>query len=126
MTIHEAANGAKILAEWLGEGLHPDPLAQDRADICTGRLTGKPCEYNYQGRWIFPDAVASTVQRIAEIKNRLKLRVEGEENLGHCEICKCVLSLKVHVPRRTILNHTSGEEYAKLPPYCWQVTESNK
>ena len=70
-----------------------------------------------------PQKVADTVRRWFELKNHLKLQVEGEDKLGHCEICNCVLSLKVHVPRQTILNHTSAEEYAKYPSFCWLLTE---
>lgn len=120
----DAKKFSATAVEWWGDGGHPDPRAQDRADVCSGRLTGNPCPHNYQGGWIMPQKVADTVRRWFELKNHLKLRVEGEEKLGHCEICNCGLSLKIHVPRQTTLNHTPDEEYAKLPEWCWMRTES--
>ena len=98
--------------------------AQARADICSGRISGRKCPFNYQGGWLLPQAVADTVRRWFELKNHLKLRVEGEEKLGHCEVCNCVLSFKVHVPRQTTLNHTPDIEYEKFPSFCWLKTEA--
>jgi hypothetical protein len=119
------------MREWFGDGGKPDPRSQDRADVCSGRLSGEKCPYNYLGHWIIPKKIADTIRRCVELKNHLSLRVEGEDKLGHCECCNCVLSLKVHVPRQTILNHTNDVEYAKFPPnpdhpkfQCWLKSES--
>lgn len=113
----------KTIREWWGDGGHPDPKAQDRADVCTGRLTGKPCPYNYHGRWLFPKAVADAIRRCFEIKSHAQLTVTGEENLGQCECCNCVLSLKVHTPLTHILNTTNPRELEKFPEWCWIKTE---
>lgn len=112
------------MREWLGEGGKPAPNAQDRADVCSGRLSGKPCPHNYLGAWITPQVVANTVRRFVGAKNNLKLRVLGEEMTGHCECCNCVISLKVHVPITTILNHTPRDEFEKFPEWCWIKTEA--
>jgi len=123
ITLKQLWNGEEIIREWWGDGGSPSPLAQDRADVCTGRINGKPCSYNYVGGWSTPKEIAAIIRRQFEVKNSLKLRVTGEESLGHCECCNCVLSLKVHVPRETIMNHTNEKEYAKFPPHCWLKTE---
>lgn len=117
---------AGTMREWLGEGAQPDPRAQDRADVCTGRLSGKPCPNNYLGRWLIPEAIAGTVKGIIEAKNHHKLSVEGESELGWCEVCNCKLSLKVHVPPQTILNHTPAETLEKFPDFCWLKIESKQ
>jgi hypothetical protein len=111
------------MREWIGEGLQPDPLAQDRADICTGRLSGKPCPYNYLGRWMLPEAVAGTIKKLVEVKTHLKLEVDGEDKLGFCEICNCKLSLKVHVPLNVILNNPPSGDF---PPWCWVKKEQQQ
>lgn len=72
-----------------------------------------------------PDAVAGTIRLWAEAKTHLRLTVEGEDKLGHCEVCNCVLSLKVHVPIQTILNHTPADQKAKFPAFCW-ISEETK
>lgn len=124
MTSQQAIDGAKTLIEWLGEGATHDPKAQDRADVCTGRLSGKPCPHNYSGRWLLPETLAVSFKACVEIKTHLKLTVEGEDRLGWCEICNCNLPLKVHVPLKTILNHTPAETLGKFPEFCWIKNES--
>ena len=71
------------------------------------------------------------MRRFFELKNHLTLRVEGEEQLGYCEICSCRLNLKVFVPRQIIMDHTTDSEYAKFPPNqdhpkftCWLKQEA--
>lgn len=133
LNIHGIITFEETTRQWFGEGGHPDPRAQDRGDVCSGRLSGNPCPYNYRGGWIVPKKVADTIRRFVEIKNHLKLRVEGEERLGHCEVCQCELSFKIHYPLNVIMNHTSAEEYAKFPPnaehpefHCWLKTEAGE
>ena len=129
MSVFQDANTFQAtVREWIGDGLQPDPAAQDRADVCTGRLSGRRCPFNWAGGWLFPKAVAATVRRWAEAKTKLNLRVEGESQLGHCEICNCRLNLKIHVPLKTILNHAPKEqleEFLTEAPWCWINTESN-
>jgi hypothetical protein len=125
MIIQDASKFSSTVKDWLGEGGHPVPQSQSqsRADVCSGRLSRRKCPFNYQGGWFLPRAVADTVRRWFEAKNSLKLCVEGEEVLGKCEVCRCALSLKIHIPRQVILNHTPDEEYSKFPSHCWLITE---
>lgn len=120
MTAQQVADGARTLAEWLGEGAHPALESQARADVC------KACPLNYRGRWLIPDALAASIKRIAEIKSNMALTVEGEAELGWCEACNCNLALKVHVPLSTILNHTPDATLDKFPGWCWLKTERQK
>lgn len=57
--VRAAASGAEILADWLGDGGEPvsSDKSQARADICTGRLTTKPCVYNLQGQFPITTAI---------------------------------------------------------------------
>lgn len=122
MSVSQVGTFAKTMADWLGEGLQPDAKAQDRADICTGRLSGTPCRHNYLGKWLVSDKVAEVVKAWIEAKNHLNLQIEGEERLGHCEICHCKLNLKIHVPLATTLKHTAPETLAHFQvaaPWCW-------
>lgn len=126
MNPSHAVTFGKVLAEWLGEGLHPDPKAQARADVCSGRLSGHKCPHNYLGGWIVPEKIANTVKAWIEAKEHLDLSLEKEEELGHCEICQCRLNLKVFVPLPTILKHTPAptlSDFRDKAPWCWLNTE---
>jgi hypothetical protein len=118
-------SGAEILIGWLGRGLRPvaSGESQYRADICTGRTSGRPCPFNRDG-FKFIASAARIIHRQVEYKNHLRLRVEGEENLKTCAICLCHLPLKVHVPLQEILNHTDPEklaEFSAKQPECWML-----
>ena len=119
-----AADGARILIEWLGDGAKPVAitLAQARAGVCF------TCPHNKEGhRWL--RLTASAVRAIAEqmnAKDAMKLRVEGEEKLHACAVCACPLPLKVHVPLPTILAHTDADTLANFPHYCWLTTERQR
>lgn len=119
-----AFNAQDIIRDWLGDGLKPVPRpeAQARADICTGRLSGRPCPKNQPGSRLFGFA-ARRIQSFVERKNELKLEVEGETKLESCAVCLCDLKLKVHVPMPHILHGTPDSMLLKFdeqaPPDCW-------
>lgn len=123
-------DGKKVLSRWLGEGLKPvEPgLAQSRADVCTGRISGTPCPFNQDGFQLVAYA-ADALRRVSEEKNKLSLKVEGEENLKTCAQCFCHMSTKVWVPIETIIGETPSAMQQKIKreaPHCWQFTESQK
>lgn len=126
--VKAAADGGRILVDWLGEGAKPVPinLAQKRADVCMyGGIDGEPCPENKDGH-SFLRLTAETVRAIAEqmhAKEHLKLRVKEEHQLHSCKICTCPLPLKVHVPLKHILEHTDEETLNAFPNHCWIVTE---
>jgi uncharacterized protein (UPF0218 family) len=126
--ISQAMDGSAILKDWLGDGGIPVPKEQSqaRADICSGRLTANPCPFNVAG-FAPIEAVAEAIKQQTEEKNKLNLRVEGEENLKSCDLCWCPLPLKVHVPMSYIVSKTPAKMLAKFrqaQPACWMNTEN--
>lgn len=120
-SVAHAADGGRVLVEWLGDGAVPVPVevSQARADVCV------ECPHNREGHSFF-QWTADKVRAVAEqlgAKDRLKLRVRGEEGLHACAICACPLPLKVHVPLATILNHTDAATLSGFPSWCWLTTE---
>lgn len=117
------ANGTQTLLDWHDEGFAPieQSAAQDRADICTGRLDGSPCPSNQNRTFSIAATVAGVVHRQIEVKNGMKLSVMGEENLHICMVCRCLLPLKVWTPMDLIMAHTDAvmlNEFNKFPK-CW-------
>src|SRR4029079_154902 len=113
-----AARFHRLRSSWLGEGGQPvaRPLAQARAAICATCPLNQP-----HTLWELLAAPAiATVTRQLQMKDELGLKLEGEEQLHVCEACGCVLSLKVWVPLRHIMETT---DYDKLHPKCWILSE---
>jgi hypothetical protein len=110
----------KWWSSWLGDGGKPvaQQLAQSRADTC------RICPLNKEMSLItlLAEGVASTVHRQMEIRNNLKLRVEGEHELHICSACSCVLGLKIWSPIRHVLDNT---DLSDLHPQCWILKETN-
>lgn len=127
-SVAHAADGGRILVEWLGDGAKPVPveISQARANVClSGGPDGKACPHNKDGHSFFK-WTADKVRAVAEqmnAKERLKLRVLGEEGLHSCEVCECPLALKVHVPLNNILQHTDEAMLNAFPPWCWMTNE---
>ena|ERR1017187_1994802 len=115
--VSKIANGAKVLADWLGHGGSPveKELAQSRANVC---LT---CPKNVKD-WPFLESVAEAIKQQVALKNHLQLRVSGEKQLHACQICSCVIKLKVHVPIEMIKPDENEREL--YPDYCWLIIES--
>lgn len=107
-------NGARILAEWLGDGcVSVDRgVAQMRADICLS------CPLNKPG-FNIPKSVLDAIQEHAEFKLKMGMKVDGEETLQTCKACRCFLPLKVWVTKDKLLKYASKEELEKYDPRCW-------
>jgi hypothetical protein len=126
MNIFEKArqylNGVSILTEWLGYGaLTVAPKhAQDRADICTGRLNGAGCPNNVK-EFEVTEAVSQAIRTQVELKSKLQLRVQGEKALHTCKNCGCPLKLKVWLEIQQL--GLDANEVEKLPEICWMKTE---
>lgn len=112
----------KILTDWLGEGGTPVLIshAQARANVCL------ECPHNYKGRWLYSVAVITAIKSQSKLRETLKIHVDGESDLHICDLCGCYLKLKVHVPFHHIHAHTSDEQFAKFPEWCWQKTENQQ
>lgn len=114
--------GISIITEWLGDGgqVADAEEAQARADICTGRLSGKACDQNDLS-FSVTKPVALAVKRYLEVKNKIRLRVAGERRLGVCRVCTCNLRLLVHEPIDQVRAEMTDEERERLPSFCWKL-----
>lgn len=103
---------AQAYLGWLGEGGKPvsRELAQARADICLS------CPLNQKLETALHRTVTAAIKTQIELKNQMKLSVEGEEKLHICAGCDCVLKLKIHVPMSFVKATTDREELAEQ---CW-------
>lgn len=113
--------GAKVLADWLGEGGQPVAmeLAVHRASVCIA------CPKNSPGglsRW-FTIPVAATIKKMLEARQDLNLATPDDEKLGVCEVCLCSNKLKVWVGSEFLKKHTSSEVMAEFPDSCWVKKE---
>lgn len=122
--VKSIVNGAATLLEWTLDGTIIEPeKAQARADICTGRLSGKTCPNNVPD-WEFTEQVSDAVRRIVGLKNDLNLKVQGEKQLFACAACGCALRSKVWLELKTIL--PEPQERVKYWEKCWILSESNE
>ncbi len=111
------AEGAALLRDWLGEGGHPveRPLAFDRATVCCA------CPLNTAPNWWgkFTNAIAMTIRKQLEIKNKMSLQLIMEESLSMCSACGCSARLKVWVPIEHIKSHTESDTMELFHSKCW-------
>ena len=81
------------------------------------------CAYNQKG--IVSQEIASdAAKRLLEAKNRLKMRVQGEDTLYTCKLCNCFLPLKIHVPWIHIRRYQREETRTAImagKSDCWQL-----
>lgn len=127
INLKQAQRAYELRKSWLGDGGVPVPpiQSQSRADVCTGRLTGTPCPKHVEKpiQELLTEPVALIVRRQIELKNKLKLRVEGEKSLHVCDACNCILKLLVHTPIKFIEETKTPELIESLPDHCWQKRE---
>ena len=111
--VRHIPDGAKHIKDWLGSGgqVVSYQEAQGRANTC---LT---CAKNKKGFQV-TSVVAMAIKKHLEIKNSMKLRVNGEKRLGACEACGCQLRLLIWQTQDRIRMQSEGEE---LPEFCWKL-----
>lgn len=130
MSIGDTLNGAEALLDGFGRTPADQETAQKRANVCLhGGKDGSPCPHNSLGAWTITTALARVIQAQREKKHELKLRVDGEEGLGVCKLCRCPLFIKVFYDWDTIYGHTSDEQFAVFRekwPACWMLQELNQ
>lgn len=120
--------GIRLLSDWIGDGGEPvtQMRAEHRAYACTHGDDGYPCEFNIEPNWWerhIKEPIAETIRGELELKQRLHLKVSGEETLGMCRHCGCCLRLKIWTPIKHVKKHTTAEMLAKYPSWCWQKKE---
>lgn len=111
--------GALHIFEWLGASATTvsQEEAQARADICLR------CPKNVSELAIaMPVAVA--LKKVIAMKNRIKLRVKGERELGLCDVCGCAIRLQVWQPMPMVQSQLTEEEKQQLAIPCWKRTST--
>jgi hypothetical protein len=115
--IKNTLTGLRIIRDMFGESGKPEPIhiARYRASVCA------TCPKNIKGDWMdrLKKGAADAIKVRLEIKHRMRLTLTNEHELGFCEQCGCVLSLKCWTPMEHIMAHTPLEEVAKYPSNCW-------
>lgn len=115
--VQQIVNGATILADWLGSGGIPvDKMtAQTRADCCL------KCPL-HDKTYSFTETAAVAIKTQVELKNHLRLRVDGEKSLHACGVCGCAMRLKIWLPIERI--KPTPEERDKYDANCWLRKET--
>jgi hypothetical protein len=112
--IKRAAQGTAVVLDWLTSGGAPvaQDLANRRAAICIG------CQRNVDGSW-YTTAPAELIKATLEARKDLSLVTPSDAALKSCDVCKCLMRLKVWCPLPHILSRTKPEVMAEFPPHCW-------
>jgi len=117
------AGGAKLLADWLGQGGKPVPKAEaeGRAGICA------TCPKNdIAMHWTeyFTVPASAIIKKQLSVRSDLSLETTHDAELGVCAACSCPLKLKVWTPLEHILKFLTPEVKADLDPRCWILKAS--
>ena len=112
--LRRAAQGTAVVLDWLQSGGHPvaQELADRRAAICVA------CPKNVAGEW-YTVAPAEIIKAALQARADLKLETPSDAQLKSCDVCKCLMRLKVWTPLEPILQRTRPEVMAEFPPHCW-------
>jgi hypothetical protein len=120
--------GVLVVGDYVLHGSKPIPIteSQARADVCTGRLSGKPCPRHVQS-WDFNAPTRQVIRIEMEKRTKDGRTLQGEDALKICSVCGCWLPLKVDVPFVTIWKHTSDAMFDQFPKDtpCW-ITKERK
>lgn len=112
--IKRAAQGTAVVLDWLASGGAPvaPELAEKRAVICVA------CPQNQTGDW-YTVAPAEIIKAALNARQDLKLSTTHDAELKSCQICRCLMALKVHTPLEFIVQRTKPEIMAEFPSHCW-------
>jgi hypothetical protein len=113
--IKEARQAFKVRKEWLGEGGHPSPAAQERANTCLA------CPHHTKEHPLEEAAKRLAVRLTLDLKRQNGWQVDNEDKLGLCGLCWCLLEVKVHVPLDIARENTP--DWEKFPEQCWLIAE---
>lgn len=115
--VKRVAAGVGLFVDWIGEGGVPvsEDIAERRAAVCV------QCPKNDGGDWkkYFTEPIADKIKKQLEIKHDLELKTSLDDKLTVCSACDCPLPLKVWVPLKHVLAHTSYAVQARLDKKCW-------
>jgi hypothetical protein len=124
--LKRAAAGTAVVLDWLGAGGNPvaQELAEKRAAICVD------CKKNVPGDW-YTVAPAEIIRQGVKAWQALKgssfaFQNSQGEKLKSCDVCKCLMPLKIFVPLEHITAKTKPDVMAELPEWCWIKKENVK
>lgn len=124
--VKKQVTGALVVGDYLLHGSKPIPLSQsqDRADVCTGRLSGNPCP-RHVSSWNYNLAAQAVIRSEMEKRDKAARKLVNEDALKVCSVCGCWLPLKVDVPFITIWKYTSDAMFDQFPQDtpCWIAQE---
>lgn len=119
VTVRHVLQFFRVVREWWfkkGRQQVVHEEAEKRAQTClSGAPGGEPCPYNttdVKGCWGCEGVLRWLKDLLTDAD-----KVEGEEGLHTCKVCKCALKLKIHLPREVIEKGTTGDQ--SFPDYCW-------
>lgn len=119
VNLRRAASGTAVVLDWIQSG--GDPVAQDlaerRAAVCVA------CPKNVPGAW-YTEAPAEMLRAAIEGWQSLKgstfsFETKQGDALKSCDVCKCLMRLKVFCPLGHIVDNTKPDIMAEFPPNCW-------
>jgi hypothetical protein len=112
--LKRAAQGTAVVIDWLRSGGAPvaQDLAEKRAKVCVA------CPQNQLGSW-YTIAPAQLIKETLEARKDLKLATPFDDKLKSCNVCRCLMALKIWTPLEFILGKTKPEIMAEFPSNCW-------
>lgn len=113
--IKTAAHGAAAILDFWNSKEPPveKALAERRAEICAA------CPQNGPGAW-FIEAPSELIRKALASRGDLKLETPSDDKLQSCQVCKCLMKLKVWINLNFILQHTKPEVMNAFPKVnCW-------
>lgn len=117
--IKRAAQGTAVVVDWLGAGGNPvsQELAEKRAAICVA------CPKNEPGSW-YTESPAELIRESVKAWQALKgsnfaFETSQGDKLKSCNVCKCLMRLKVFVPMKHIIEKTPPDIMKEFPSWCW-------
>jgi len=111
--IKTAAQGTAVVMDWLSSGAPAvdQKLAEKRAAICI------ECPKNVPGSW-YTVGPAELIRSTLSMRKD-KLETPMDDKLLSCDVCKCLMRLKVWVPLKHIVEQTKPETMKRFPDHCW-------
>lgn len=111
------AHGAETLVGWLGHGMKAVEVAtaNDRAKICV------TCPMNVQGGFLerVTGAIGVAIKAAMELKEKVQLKTQFDDQLGTCDSCGCALKLKTWVPGPEIKANLQPGDLEQFDQRCW-------
>lgn len=113
----KALAGIGLVKDWLGDGLQPvdRALANTRASVCA------QCEFNREPTGVqkMYEIAADGITALINTREEMKLSTEFDAVLKTCQVCDCVLKLKVFAPIEHVNKRMTPQIYNALWKDCW-------